>query len=223
VTGRDPLFEPEELTSAGEDEIDREEGEVEILGFEGASDRDEEDSPRAPRPVDDAAARELADLQQRHLRLRADFDNFRKRMEREREENRRYALAEPLRELLPVLDNLERAATAQGRLEDLQRGVEMIARQLAETLRRFGLSEVAALGEPFDPQVHEAVLREESADVEVPTVVDEMQRGYRLHERLLRPALVRVAVPIEPEEAEGEAGESGVGEPDADEGAGETS
>ncbi|MCB1008498.1 MAG: nucleotide exchange factor GrpE [Acidobacteria bacterium] len=220
MTERDPLLDPENRTSSDEAELERADGEVEILGFEGGSDSDEDDAPSEP-AAESAAARELADLKERHLRLRADFDNFRKRMEREREETRRYALAEPLRELLPVLDNLERAAIAQGRLEDLQRGVEMVSRQLAEALRRFGLSEVQALGEPFDPQVHEAVLREESADVEVPTVVGEMQRGYRLHERLLRPALVRVAVPIEP--GEGEPAESSVLANDSGERSGEGS
>lgn len=200
---KDPQLEPDDAVLADEMELAAEEGEVEILGFEGSSDREEPQTSAPPPtastpPAEDGAARQLADLQERHLRLRADFDNFRKRMEREREETRRYALSEPLRDLLPVLDNLERAATAQGRLEDLQRGVEMIARQLAETLRRYGLTEVEAMGAPFDPQVHEAVMREESADVRVPTVVGEMQRGYRLHERLLRPAMVRVAVPVEP-------------------------
>jgi len=214
---KDPRPEPEEAVLADATELAPEDDEVEILGFEGRSERDEAAAPE-PRAAagatadDGGAAREFADLQERHLRLRADFDNFRKRMDREREETRRYALAEPLRELLPVLDNLERAATAQGRLEDLQRGVEMIARQFAETLRRFGLSEVESMGAPFDPQVHEAVMREESAEVSVPTVVGEMQRGYRLHERLLRPAMVRVAVPVEPESAGDEDGEAGEAE-----------
>lgn len=217
---RDSQLEPDETLPADEMELAAEEGEVEILGFEGSSDREEPRPSASPpassaAPAEDGATRQFADLQERHLRLRADFDNFRKRMEREREETRRYALTEPLRELLPVLDNLERAATAQGRLEDLQRGVEMIARQLAETLRRYGLTEVEAMGAPFDPQVHEAVMREESADVRVPTVVGEMQRGYRLHERLLRPAMVRVAVPVEPAAADDEEAEVDETEPAA--------
>jgi molecular chaperone GrpE len=185
--------------------------EIEILGFEGESESEAEaGSADAADAAATAAARELAELRDRHLRLRADLDNFRKRVEREREEARRYALAEPMRELLPVLDNLERAASAQGQLEDLRRGVEMINRQLADVLERFGLAEVPALGESFDPQVHEAVAREESPAVTRPTVVAELQRGYWLHDRLLRPAMVRVALPIE---SAGEAGDGDGGAP----------
>lgn len=138
---------------------------------------------------------ELASANERYLRLRADFDNFRKRVERERQEVGRYALLEPLRDLLPVVDNLERALAAPGDAGDLRKGVEMILRQLQEVLRRLGLAAVPAVGARFDPSVHEAVSQEESEAVGVPTVVAELQRGYRLHERLLRPALVRVAMP----------------------------
>jgi molecular chaperone GrpE len=109
-----------------------------------------------------------------------------------------------MRDLLPVIDNLERALAAPGTAEDLRGGVELIARQFAEVLRRFGLTEVPALGQPFDPRVHEAVSREESDEVDRPTVVAEFQRGYWLNDRLLRPAMVRVAVPPEPGE-EGQA------------------
>ncbi len=142
--------------------------------------------------------REEADQgKERYLRLRADFDNFRKRIERERGEIERFASGELLRELLPVADNLERALAAPGEVEEVRRGVEMIHRQMMETLRRHGLASVPAVGARFDPAVHEAVTQEESEAVAVPTVVAELQRGYRLHERLLRPALVRVAMPRE--------------------------
>ncbi len=183
---------------------DAETGDIEILGFEGEADADavvvEPGPAAAPAAAPDEVARLRAALQaaeDRYLRLRADFDNYRKRNDREREELLRYALAEPLRTLLPVVDNLERAMVAQGGLEDLRKGVEMIARQLGETLRRFGLAEVAAVGERFDPRMHEAVMSEESEAVAAPTVVAELQRGYWLHDRLLRPAMVRVAVPAE--------------------------
>jgi molecular chaperone GrpE len=142
-----------------------------------------------------AGGDELAELRERHLRLRADFENFRKRAERERGERVRHGVGEALRELLPVADNLERALAAPGGLEDLRRGVEMIARQVAETLARHGVAPITALGRPFDPQLHEAVAREESAEVAEPTVVGELQRGYLHGNRLLRPALVRVAMP----------------------------
>jgi molecular chaperone GrpE len=104
---------------------------------------------------------------------------------------------EPLRELLTVADNLDLALSAQGSAEDLKRGVEMIHRQMQDLLRRFGAVEVPAVGQPFDPTVHDAVAREESADVKTPTVTAELRKGYKMHDRLLRPAMVKVAVPAE--------------------------
>ena len=170
------------------------EQEVEILGF---GDDAESAEPVGAAPDLDTLRGELEALKERNLRLLADFDNFRKRGERERDELARYAAAETLRELLPVFDNIARAAAAEGSIEDLRRGVEMVTRQLREVLRRFGVREIEAVGARFDPKIHEAVSREESDAVEYPTVTAELQRGYFLHDRLLRPALVRVAVPHE--------------------------
>jgi molecular chaperone GrpE len=140
---------------------------------------------------------ENTELRDRVTRTLADFDNFRKRSQRESQELRRYALLEPMREILAVADNLDLALSAQGSAEDLKRGVEMIHRQMQELLRRFGVTEVPAVGQPFDPTQHEAVAREESAEVKTPTVAAELRRGYKLHDRLLRPAMVKVAVPAE--------------------------
>ncbi|HEV7514781.1 MAG TPA: nucleotide exchange factor GrpE [Thermoanaerobaculia bacterium] len=158
--------------------------------------------------------REIADLRDRSMRTLADFDNFRKRSERERQEAKRYALLEPLRDFLAVVDNLERALSAQGSAEDLKRGVEMTLRQFQEQLRRHGVKEVPAKGAAFDPALHEAVSRQEDPTVDRPTVVEELQRGYMMHERLLRPAMVKVAVPAEkpaPAPAGGTGGISGNG------------
>jgi molecular chaperone GrpE len=141
--------------------------------------------------------REVADLRDRSVRTLADFDNFRKRADRERQETRRYALIEPLREFLPIADNLGRALSAGGSSEDLKRGIEMIHRQMDEMLRRFGVREVPAAGEVFNPAVHEAVARVESEAVATPTVAETLVPGYMLHDRLLRPAMVKVAVPVE--------------------------
>ncbi len=140
---------------------------------------------------------ENTELRDRVTRTLADFDNFRKRSQRESQELRRYALLEPMREILAVADNLDLALSAKGSAEDLKRGVEMIHRQMQELLRRFGVTEVPAVGQPFDPTQHEAVAREESAEVKTPTVSAELRRGYKLHDRLLRPAMVKVAVPAE--------------------------
>jgi molecular chaperone GrpE len=140
---------------------------------------------------------EIADLRDRSIRTLADFDNYRKRAERERQEMRRYALLEPMRELVEVVDNLERAAAAAGSADDLKQGVDMILRQLGDFLRRHGVVPIEAEGQPFDPAFHEAVSRQESDEIDEPTVAQELQKGYRLHERLVRPARVVVAVPAE--------------------------
>lgn len=161
----------------------------------------------------DRLRREIADLRDRSMRTLADFDNFRKRSERERQEARRFAVAEPLRDLLGVVDNLERALGAGGSAEDLKTGVALTLRQMQEALRRHGVTEVAAAGAPFDPAVHEAVQREERPDVGAPTVVEEFQRGYLLHDRLLRPAMVKVAVPAERSAGGERSGGNGVGSP----------
>ena len=172
-----------------------------------------EEGSRPEAEADDAdevakLRQEIADLRDRSMRTLADFDNFRKRSERERQELRRYALLEPMRELLTVADNLDLALSARGSAEDLKRGVELIHRQMQELMRRFGVTEIAAAGQPFDPTLHEAVSREESAEVKAPTVVGELRRGYRMHDRLLRPAMVKVAVPPEAAPAAGGGEES---------------
>lgn len=163
---------------------------------------------------------ELADLRDRSMRTLADFDNYRKRAERERQEAKKYALFEPMRDLLEVVDNLQRAAGSPGTVEDLRQGVEMILRQLDELLRRYDIQPVDAEGQAFDPTVHEAVARRESDEVEEPAVHEELQKGYLLHDRLLRPARVVVTVPPEgaepaPSEPGPSVSESGSGgEPD---------
>jgi molecular chaperone GrpE len=143
---------------------------------------------------------EVVDLRDRSTRTLADFDNYRKRIERERDEFRRYAALETVREFVAVVDNLDRALSAGvagGTFEDLKVGLGMILRQVSDVFRRLGVVEIQALDAPFDPAVHEAVAREESEEVSVPTVSAELQRGYKLHDRLVRPAMVKVAVPIE--------------------------
>lgn len=157
-------------------------------------------SPQADSSEQEVAnlRREIADLRDRSMRTLADFDNFRKRADRERQDLRKYALVEPLRDFLEIMDNLDLALAAAGSTDDLKRGIEMIHRQMTDLLRRHGVQEIPALGQPFDPTLHEAVSREEDATVQAPTVTGEMRRGYRIHDRLLRPSMVKVSVPVEP-------------------------
>lgn len=138
--------------------------------------------------------REAAESRERMLRAMADFENYKRRVERERSDLHRYAAVDPLREILLVVDNLELAASAEGSLDDLKSGVEMILRQLDKLLERFEVEEVPAQGEPFDPAIHDAIARFEDAGVSEPMVAEVLQKGYRLKDRLLRPAMVKVAV-----------------------------
>jgi molecular chaperone GrpE len=144
----------------------------------------------------EAKAREAAEAQDRYLRTLADFDNFRKRVGREREEWRHQAQEQVLREILPVLDNFDRALAAgpTGHDAGFRAGVELIHREFLKALERVGVRPFSAVGEFFDPQRHEAVGRVERADVADQTVVDETLRGYLFRDRVLRPAQVVVAV-----------------------------
>jgi molecular chaperone GrpE len=140
--------------------------------------------------------RQIAELNDRHLRSHAEFDNYKKRLARDQMERMRFALEPLLRELLPVLDNLERAlahATGMSNSDKWIEGVNLTHKQFLDVLGKFGVMPIAALGKPFDPSVHQAVAQKTVADAESNTVVEELQRGYMLHERVLRPAMVVVA------------------------------
>lgn len=148
-------------------------------------------------PEIERLGRDLAACQDRTLRLQAEFDNFRKRQQREREEVHRQAKERILAELLPVVDNLERAlrhAGGEAAGETLAQGVDLVLKQVTELLGRFGGEPVAALGAAFDPHRHEAMARvATSGDPADGTVVEEYRRGWLLDGKVLRPALVAVA------------------------------
>ncbi len=127
------------------------------------------------------------------LRAMADFDNFRKRTQKELGEQRILGALDALQLFLPIADGFERALQAGGSPETFRKGMELIYRQMQDAMRRVGLEAVPAAGEPFDPHVHEAVEMVETEDVPHHHVVEELQRGYRYKEKLLRPAMVRVA------------------------------
>jgi molecular chaperone GrpE len=129
----------------------------------------------------------------RLARLQAEFDNYRKRQWREQQEFRDYALMDALKSLLPILDSFERALAAGGSGEEFRAGVELIHRQLQDTLAKLGVTPIRAQGERFDPNLHQAVQMVETAEAKDNHVIEELQRGYKIKERLLRPAMVRVA------------------------------
>jgi molecular chaperone GrpE len=162
--------------------------------------------PGAPAEEDvDQLKKELDHVRDVYLRKLAEFDNFRKRVEREREDVRLAGVEEIIRDLLPVLDNFERALQhAEDDSGAFLQGVEMIAKQLWDTLERRGVEEINPVGRPFDPELHEAVQRVEDGEHPPGTVAWVMLKGYLMGERLIRPAMVGVAV--EPNDSNGEGG-----------------
>lgn len=148
----------------------------------------------APEPTD-ALQREKDALQDRLLRTAAEFDNYRKRVDRERRELAEYTTAEVLKDLLPIVDNFERAlqAPATSETDAFRKGIELIHKQMVELLKKRGITPIEALGTDFDPNFHQAVIHEVSAAHREGEVMAELQRGYLIGERLLRPAMVKVA------------------------------
>ena len=148
-----------------------------------------------------AVQAEKEELRQTLVRRQADFENYRKRIERERLEEAQRSVARLIEGLLPVLDAFERALAAHDdpAYEDYRKGFELIYRQLRDALERQGLNRIEAEGKTFDPHLHHAVERVESEDYEDGEVLEVLQPGYRLRDKVLRPATVRVAVhPAEP-------------------------
>ena len=155
-----------------------------------------EEEIRRLREALEAKSREAEEHRDRYLRGAAEFDNARKRAAREREEYTRYANESLLRELLPVLDNFERALqSARGELAAaaVTAGVELIQRELLRVLEKFGITPFTSVGQPFDPERHEAIARVPAQGRPEGTVVNETAKGYLLNGRVLRPAMVTVA------------------------------
>ena len=156
--------------------------------------------------ADESAASETEKLRaerdallDRLARLQAEFDNARKRAVREQQEFREFAAADVIKNFLPILDSLERALKAgdnsnsNSNSNDFRNGIELIYRQFQDALQKIGVQPIMSVGQPFDPRVHEAVEMVDTTEVPDHHVLDELQRGYKYKERLLRPAMVRVA------------------------------
>jgi molecular chaperone GrpE len=142
----------------------------------------------------DQLAIEKADYQDRYMRGQAEFQNFRKRVERERLELFEYASTEAVRNLVPVIDDFERALKVESADKVYASGIELIYQRLYEALKKLGLEPIVSQGKPFDPQIHHAIEMVETNEAPDHTVLDEYQRGYNFKGRLLRPAMVKVAV-----------------------------
>lgn len=156
--------------------------------------------PGEAAPVDDALQKEVNDLRDRLLRTTAEFDNYRKRTDRERRELSEFAAADLAKDLLPVIDDLDRAldvsvetTESNAQLTALREGVGLVRRQFLDVLQRRGVEAIETVGHPFDPTWHEALATEAADGRPDGEVTAEIRRGYRIGQRLLRPALVKVA------------------------------
>lgn len=132
-------------------------------------------------------------LVDRLARMQAEFDNARKRAAKEQQDFRDYALVDTIKSIIPVLDSFDRALQTSPEKSEFHAGMELIQKQLVDALSKLGVKPISAKGEQFDPRYHEAIEMVDTEDAEDHTVLEELQRGYRLKERLLRPAMVRVA------------------------------
>ncbi len=136
------------------------------------------------------------DQTQRLLRAQADFDNFRRRTQKEKEDLAKYASAQLITDLIPVIDNFERAMATKPdhpELESFGKGIDMIFRQLSDVLKNAGLTTMETVGQPFNPEFHQAVMQVESDEHEEGIIVEELQKGYVLKDKVLRPAMVKVS------------------------------
>lgn len=142
----------------------------------------------------DQLAADKADLQDRLLRRQAEFENIRRRADREKAEFLEYASMEAVRSMLPLIDDLDRALKIETQDKNYAKGMELIAQRFLEQLKRLGLEPIESAGKPFDPHIHHAVEMFETTDAPDHTVLEEYQRGYNFKQKLLRPAMVKVAV-----------------------------
>lgn len=144
-----------------------------------------------------AKEKELTEAKDKHLRLYAEFDNYRKRVIAEKDELCKIAANNLLKELLPILDSFERAQQSFDKhsedKEELKKGLALIHRQLEDVMTKFGIKKLEAKGQKFDPQLHEAIMQQDAPGVESHTIIEEVQNGYLLNGKLLRPAMVIIA------------------------------
>lgn len=205
---RSTLDEPNELTG-DEGSGARAEGEAQTTGAEETSPDEGETAPSDPAALADELTQQVAQLQSQleeranqFLRLQADFDNFRRRMQKQIEEQEEQVKCATIKQLLPAVDNFERARSqikpqTDGEM-NIHKSYQSVYKQLVDSLKRLGVAPMRSEGQPFDPNLHEAVLREPTDQHPEGTVIEELMRGYLMGERILRHAMVKVATASEP-------------------------
>lgn len=183
-----------EKDTAPDDELKKQEGgdaDTVDTAAEGQESGSEEPNPKEEQKEEKKEPEE--DENSRYMRLMADFQNYKKRVEKEKSDLYSYANEKLVTELLNVLDNFERALEHEGEDKSFHEGMQMIFKQLFDVLEKSGLKEIPALGEEFDPNFHNAVMNEDTEEYESGTVSGVMQKGYTLNGKVIRPSMVKVA------------------------------
>lgn len=176
-------------------EPDEEAVDVKEAAAEASDDKEKSDEP-SPEELKLRHEKEKSQIREKMLRIAADFDNYKKRIQREFREKEERARADVLKTILPTVDNLHRAVDHSKKSNDLEsviNGIEMAERNFLETLARFGITRLESKGEVFDPAYHEAIAQQESKDVPMGSIIEEIQAGYTMNDKLLRAALVVVS------------------------------
>lgn len=180
-------------------EKEREEVLTEVIDADNQVERDQYDSNESETNSHvveiDQLKKEKDEMHQSLLRVQAEFDNFKKRSQKEKEANRKYKAEDVVKELLPAIDNFERAleVEATDETKSFIDGVSMVYNQIKDALKSQGVEEIETVGQPFDPNIHHAVMQVEDEKTESDTVTEELQKGYYLKDRVIRPAMVKVS------------------------------
>lgn len=184
--------------SKDEERNEQEEVITEVIDADDQNEPEQADSTAETDPLQ-AELSELKEendnLNQRLLRVQAEFDNFKKRSQKEKEADRKYKAENLVTELLPAIDNFERAMQVEvtDETKGLVDGVSMVYNQIKDALKSQGVEEIESVGQPFDPNIHHAVMQAEDEQAESDTVIEELQKGYKLKDRVIRPAMVKVS------------------------------
>lgn len=186
--------ENKQVVDEQEEKVENEELNNNVEGQQEAEEMQEEELTEEQKIIEQLE-KEKEELNNRLLRVHADYDNFRRRTREEKERDAKYRSQNLVEEILPVLDNFERALnveTTNDESKSILQGMDMIYRQLLEALKKEGVSVIEAVGKPFDPNYHQAVMQVEEDGYESNTVVEELQKGYMLNDRVIRPSMVKV-------------------------------
>ncbi|MEC2160045.1 nucleotide exchange factor GrpE [Virgibacillus halodenitrificans] len=183
----------EEQGNTNENEKNHEDGKVKVLDAEQEG-KDTADEQLKLQEENEALKKEKDEVFQRMLRVQAEFDNFKKRSQREKEADRKYKSQDLVNELLPAVDNFERALQVETTEDNagFVEGITMVYRQIKEALKSQGVEEIDSVDKEFDPNLHHAVMQVEEEDKEPNIIVEELQKGYVLKDRVIRPAMVKV-------------------------------